>query len=302
MQVTFLGVRGSTPSPGESTSRYGGHTSCVLVQPEDGPSIVLDLGTGVRRLDRGPLQGVVLLTHLHFDHVQGLPFCSGLLHPGSVLDIYGPPQEAGSLEEAFRGFVQPPVFPITLDLIPATIRFHDIDPGRFELAPGVVVRTGVVPHPGTTYGFRIDADGHSVAYVPDHQEPVNGDGPPADVLDLIDGVDLLIHDAQYTHEEFARKSTWGHCTVDYAVDVAIAGGASHLALFHHDPSHVDSLVDSLVLGAIERGGDRVSVFGAQEQAIVDLADLTGRPSIRATNGAAEADVPIGDTAKVAVDP
>lgn len=279
MQLTFLGVRGSTPSPGEAMNGYGGNTSCVCVMPDDGPGIILDLGTGVRRLDRGPLKGAALLTHLHFDHVQGLPFCAGLLHPESELDIYGPPQDGQTLADAFDAFVRPPVFPVTLEQIPARLKFIETGVDQFELAPGVKVRAAVVPHPGPTYGYRIDADGHSVVYVPDHQQPVAPGAPPSpDVVELARGADLLIHDAQYTHEEFARRSTWGHCTVDYAVDVAVAAGVGHLALFHHDPNHVDGFVDSLVKGGVARADGRVAVFGAREASTVDLAELTGRPS------------------------
>lgn len=278
MRVKFLGVRGSTPAPGEATAGYGGNTSCVGVAPDDAPPMVLDLGTGLRRLSDAPMRAIALVTHLHFDHVQGLPFCAGLLHPDATVDIYGPPQDGESLEGAFRRFIQPPLFPVELDQLPGTIRFHEVHDERFEVAPGVEVEARPVPHPGPTNGYRIECDDASLVYVPDHQQPEDPNEVDDAVLRLAADCDLLIHDAQYTPEEFARKSTWGHCTVEYAVRVAIMARARRLALFHHDPSHTDGIVDVLVAGAREcagRFGD-LDVFGAREGSSVTLGGVVRR--------------------------
>ena len=249
MRVTFRGVRGSTPTPGESTRRYGGNTSCVTVDVGD-ELIVLDLGTGLRRLGAemsGPVRATVLLTHLHFDHVQGLPFCTGLLKAGAAVQLYGPrPEAGGSLEDEVRSFLRPPLFPVSLDKLPCAVRFHELDDGFFGVGEAKV-RALPVPHIGVTMGFRIEADGASIAYVPDHQMPTDGSDVIDDrVLELCHDVDLLIHDSQYTSDEFAAKADWGHCTVDYAVHVAASAGAQRLALFHHDPSHDDDTVDRLL--------------------------------------------------------
>ncbi|MEO1063143.1 MAG: MBL fold metallo-hydrolase [Actinomycetota bacterium] len=280
--MKFLGVRGSTPSPGEATSGYGGNTSCVGVLPDDAPPMVLDLGTGLRRLSEGPMRAIALVTHLHFDHVQGLPFCAGLLHHGAQIDIYGPPQEQGSLRDAFEQFVRPPLFPVQLDHLPGEYRFHEVDEERFEVAPGVEVEARRVPHPGPTNGYRIECDGASLAYIPDHQEPTDPLDVAPGVLELAREVDLLIHDAQYTPEEFARKSDWGHCTVEFAVGVALQARARRLALFHHDPSHSDGLIDVMVSGAREcaaRFGS-LDVFAAREGAEVAVAGAATERALR----------------------
>ena len=249
MEITFRGVRGSTPTPGESTRRYGGNTACVSVRAGE-ELIVLDLGTGVRRLGadlEGPLRATVLLSHLHFDHVQGLPFCNGLLRPGSRVRLHGPQPETGvDLETAMRSFLAPPLFPVCLGDLPCSVSFHEVGDAWF-LVGETKVRALPVPHVGATVGYRIEWGGTSLAYVPDHQMPLDGAHDVDDrVLELCAGVDLLVHDSQYTPEEFALKRTWGHCTIDYAVEVARRAGARRLALFHHDPSHDDETIDRLL--------------------------------------------------------
>lgn len=253
MKVTFWGVRGSTPCPCESNRRYGGNTACVTVEVEGEPPIILDLGTGLRFFGQGqPLDGTfratALITHLHWDHVQGLPFFPPADRLGAELDIYGPRQVEGPLDEVFAGFMRPPYFPVHVEDLRGDIRFHDVC--EDEIAIGnAKVRVRPVPHCGPTVGYRIEWDGVSVAYISDHQAPLSLDRVADSVLELCDGVDLLIHDAQYTREEFAEKSHWGHCTVDYAVLVAAQARAKRLVLFHHDPAHDDDFVDSLLEGA-----------------------------------------------------
>ncbi|HEY7073499.1 MAG TPA: MBL fold metallo-hydrolase [Acidimicrobiales bacterium] len=213
--------------------------------------IVLDLGTGLRQLGQtlptdGSFQGSALVTHMHWDHVQGLPFFAPILAPGARLDIYGPPQEAGSLAEAFHQFVRPPFFPVTVEELYGQIAFHDVTDCDVEI-DGAKVRVRPVPHVGANNGYRVEMGGAIVAYVADHQMPHDGSHEVSDaVLELCDGADLVIHDAQYNADEFAQKYYWGHCTVDYAVFVANEAGAKRLALFHHDPAHDDAAVDGLL--------------------------------------------------------
>lgn len=279
-EITFYGVRGSTPCACESVARYGGNTSCVVVTSEDHDPVILDLGTGLRffGLDRpfdAPFRGTALVTHLHWDHVQGLPFFSPLLVPGARLDLYGPTQDPDGLEAAVRCFVQPPYFPVAVDDLPGDIVFHDTPAGSFDI-PGAQVEAAWVPHVGPTFGYRITTGGVSIAYVSDHQQPALGstDVDP-EVLDLCRGADVLIHDAQFDDLEFSMRSDWGHCTVDYAVEVAAQAGARRLVLFHHDPAHTDVRIDELLVGARRLAADRgvEQVLAASEGLRLDvLAD------------------------------
>jgi phosphoribosyl 1,2-cyclic phosphodiesterase len=256
LTVTFYGVRGSTPCPCDANRRYGGNTSCVALEAPGHDPIALDLGTGLRFWGQtlpqdGTFRGTALVTHIHWDHVQGLPFFTPILEEDAELDIWGPQQDGTSLEDAFRRFVQPPYFPVGLEGLKGKIRFHEVNGSDFAVG-GAKVRARPVPHVGFSLGYRIELDGSSVAYLSDHQMPHDGSHEITDeVLELCDGVDLLIHDAQYTQAEFAEKYYWGHCTVDYAVHVAAESGARTLALFHHDPSHGDDQIERMLEGARE---------------------------------------------------
>ena len=266
-------MRGSCPGPSPANARYGGNTAAVTVASGDGQVLLLDLGTGVRTVPMPagrPFRGTALVTHLHFDHVQGLPFFPPLLEPGTSLDVVAPEQEAGDLAGAFAGFIRPPYFPLALDDLPGTVRFRPVQRDVFQVGPATVT-VRPVPHLGPTVGYRIDCDGSSLAYVSDHQAPATLDDVPAPVLELCDGVDLLIHDAQYTAEEFAGKGRWGHSTVGYAVRVATAAGARRLCLFHHDPDHDDDLLDEMAEHARRRAGPSLEVTAASEGLVVELA-------------------------------
>jgi len=255
--VTFYGVRGSTPCSCDANRRYGGNTACVSVDFPGADPIVLDLGTGLRfwgssfRPDR-PFAGHALVTHLHWDHVQGLPFFAPVLRPGSRLDIYAPPPGDATLEEAFDEFMAPPYFPVRVADLPGEMHFHPVSDQTFAIGDvGVTARS--VPHIGPTNGYRLERDGVSVVYISDHQQPLDGSMTvPDSVLELCDHADLVIHDAQYTAAEFESKAHWGHCTVEFAVQVAAQSGARRLALFHHDPEHDDAMLDDVARRADER--------------------------------------------------
>jgi phosphoribosyl 1,2-cyclic phosphodiesterase len=223
---------------------------------------MFDLGTGARffgltQPNDGSFHGAAMLTHLHWDHIQGLPFFTPVLAPGASLEVHGPRQEDGTtLEAAVRAFMCPPYFPVELDILPGTFTFTESDREPFEI-DDFVVRAVEVPHIGPTLGYRVEHSGVSVAYVSDHQQPgCDSTLVMDDVLELCEGVDVLIHDAQYTTTEFPAKHDWGHCTIEYAVEVAAQAGARSLVLFHHDPGHDDAAVDEILAFASKVGRQR----------------------------------------------
>jgi phosphoribosyl 1,2-cyclic phosphodiesterase len=283
VNIDFYGVRGSTPCACESNRRYGGNTACVVLELPGTEPIVFDLGTGLRlygeALDHSasgavePFAGHALVTHLHWDHVQGLPFFAPLLRPGSRLDIWGPAPVGRTLRQAFDEFMGPPWFPVGVDDLPGTIEFHDLDEGTFTIGD-VEVRAVAVPHIGDTYGYRVRLPGGpEVVYLPDHQQPLDGSLEVApEVIELCRGADVLIHDAQFTPEEFADKAHWGHCTVEYAVTVAAAARVRRLVLFHHDPAHDDDALDEQLAfaRALPAAGELDEVLAAHEGLTIHL--------------------------------
>ena len=270
-KVTFHGVRGSTPCHGPATARYGGNTSCVSIEAPGTMPIVLDMGTGIRYFGdkfRGEsFRGTALVTHLHWDHVQGIPFFQPLLEKGNEMDIYAPAQEDGSsVRDAFGRIICPPAFPVTLDLFSGTFRFHELADASFDIGQ-VRVTSRLVPHIGPTLGYRLECGGSSIAYISDHQQPYDGSFEVPDaVLELAQGVDLLIHDSQYTAAEFEKRYYFGHCTSDFAVGVAMKSRAKRLALFHHDPVRTDDELDA-VSGCAVSG---LEVFAAREGLVVSV--------------------------------
>ncbi len=280
--MTFHGVRGSTPCHGPDIVGYGGNTSCVSIGVPGADPILLDLGTGLRYFGQSlptgtPFRGSCLVSHLHWDHIQGLPFFTPLLTEGAHVTMYAPVQDDGrTVEQVFGETIRPPLFPIELSMLPGVIEFNDVCDDEFVIDGGaagdIAVMSRSIPHVGRTLGYRIEWNGRSMAYLSDHQMPCDGAlVASAGALELSRGVDLLIHDAQYTDEEFAAKRDWGHCTMEYAVWMAAEAGADQLALFHHDPSHHDDELDELIALAVASGADRgVRVFGAREGVTVSL--------------------------------
>jgi phosphoribosyl 1,2-cyclic phosphodiesterase len=288
--VTFWGVRGSTPCAGARYARYGGNTSCVSLDADGHQPMVFDLGTGLREYGDAvtarfsaelaanrfttPYLATALLTHLHWDHIIGLPFFTPAFRPDAHLDVYGP-QQPGGLEATFTGVMHKPYFPITPSQMGGKIRFVDTTAEDFAVN-GAKVRARWVRHTDPTLGYRVDLEGVSIAYLSDHGPGCCPSDPddfvPDDVLELCDGADLVIHDSQHTASEFEVKRHFGHCTVGYAVHVAREAGARNLALFHHCPTHTDEDLDRILDGAR------------------DLAAKTGGPDVLAAREGMRLDV------------
>ncbi|MGF1597880.1 MAG: MBL fold metallo-hydrolase [Acidimicrobiales bacterium] len=275
LTARFYGVRGSTPCSCDDTRRFGGNTSCVLVSVPGERPIIIDLGTGLRYLGADLLSGAVpsggdsfmgtaLVSHLHWDHIQGTPFFRPLLTAGASLEIIGPRQVDGSIAEAFRSCICPPVFPVPIDLLPGSISFRDVSNERFAIGSATVTAFDV-PHVGPTNGYRIDVGTASLAYVSDHQQPMDGSlDVPDEVVEACAGVDILVHDAQYSNEEFAKRTDWGHCTPEFALALALGCGARRLVLFHHDPAHDDAWVQATVERIQDAAGHACQVLGGAE--------------------------------------
>ncbi len=263
--LTFYGVRGSTPCDGRRYERYGGNTSCVALEAPGHRPVIFDLGTGVREYGdvvtqrytaqlaanrvQSPYFASVLLTHLHWDHIIGLPFFTPVFRPDAVVDVYGPRQAEGPLGEVFDGVMRPPYFPIRPSQLGGRVTFLDAGDDDFGIN-GAKVRSRWVRHTDPTLGYRVELEGVSVAYISDHGPGCCPSDPddfvPEPVLELCDGVDVLMHDAQHTCDEYEVKRHFGHSTIEYAVHVAREAGVKRLVLFHHCPTHCDDDIDRML--------------------------------------------------------
>jgi phosphoribosyl 1,2-cyclic phosphodiesterase len=258
VRATFCGVRGSTPAPGPEFVRIGGHTSCVALSAGDGaaPRLLLDAGTGIRRvpalLGAGvPFRGTILLTHLHWDHVQGIPFFTAGDHDGSQVTLAMPAQ--GDPVAVLERAMSPPHFPITPSGLRGDWTFAGLEAGEHDVE-GFRVLAAEIPHKGgRTYGYRVtDGAGRSLAYLPDHGPHGCGPGPDGHgarhetALALARGVDVLVHGGQFTEAQHDLAEDFGHATVEYAVALAAEAGARRLVLSHHAPARTDDEVDTIV--------------------------------------------------------
>lgn len=280
MRIHLCGVRGSTPAPGPEFVRYGGNTSCVAIACDGvDPTLLLDAGTGLSRvtrlLDGRPFQGTILLGHLHWDHTHGLPFFRSGDQDGAEVQLLLPAQDGGTAEELLARAMSPPHFPITPSQLRGNWSFGFVEEGDFEVE-GFSVHAREIPHKGgRTFGYRVSDGEHSVAYLSDHNPGAMGDGPGGfgayheAALALAKGVDALIHDGQYTAEEFPARRTLGHSAVDYALGLAEAAGVGQLVLFHHDPRRTDDELDVI---ACSTASSSVPVTVAHEKQTLRLAE------------------------------
>jgi phosphoribosyl 1,2-cyclic phosphodiesterase len=276
VRIYICGARGSTPSPGPDFIRYGGNTSCLaLAQDGKPPSLVLDAGTGLQRLspllDGQPFKGSILLSHLHWSHTHGLPFFAAGDRVGAEVTLLMPAQ--GDPINVLARVMSPPHFPIRPSELRGKWRFLGIQEGPRSVEGFEIIAREIPHRGGLTYGYRVTADGLTIAYLSDHSPIAFGPGPDglgayhAAAIALARSADLLIHDGQITRADFAERSSGGHSAVEYAIGLAQEAGAKRLLLFHHDPQRSDDQIDAIV--AAHRR-ESLPVEAAAEGAVIDL--------------------------------
>ncbi len=254
MKVTLCGTRGSLASPGPNTVRYGGNTSCVSITGQAATSIILDAGSGIRlaaqQLPQDSRQFHILLTHLHMDHVVGLPFFPPLLTPGVEVHIWGPASTTLTLEKRIHRYLSPPLFPLRVGEVLSSLYFHELPVEPVEIGE-FRIKAEMILHPNPTVGYRIQAGGATVTYLPDHEPalgvhhfPVSREWTSG--YALAEGSDLLIHDSQFTGEEYVQRFGFGHSTMQQAMQFAQLCEVKEFVPFHHDPAHGDSQIDSMI--------------------------------------------------------
>jgi phosphoribosyl 1,2-cyclic phosphodiesterase len=282
MRIKIWGARGSVPSPGPETIRYGGNTSCVQVTLEDGTILVLDAGTGIRNLGitmaARPTQLHILLTHLHLDHIQGLMFFAPAFRPRSKIVIWGPASHEASLQDRIARYISAPLTPVEVRELPCDVSFREAPETEWEIG-SARLRAASVNHRGPTLGYRITEGDASLCYMPDH-EP--GLGAPLDDIepewisgyDLAAGASLLLHDCQYTDSEYSDHTGWGHSSLSDALAFSRRVAAERVLLFHHDPLHSDDALDAFYGSALSRwerlGGDSKRLAMAVERHELEL--------------------------------
>jgi phosphoribosyl 1,2-cyclic phosphodiesterase len=258
VKLQLLGVRGSTAAPGPDFVRYGGHTSSIAVTPEGSarPTLVLDAGTGLRTLtsilDGRAFDGSIVLSHLHWDHMQGLPFFSAGDREGARVDLYVPAQDGLSGRDLLAQSFAPPAFPITPEGLQGASSFHALEAGPHEIESFAVTTVEIEHKGGRTFGIRVEDDRGSLAYLPDHAPAA---GMSEELLGMLDGVDLLFHDAQFLEGERPLAKDYGHATVEDAIKLGKDCSAGTVVLFHHSPVRTDAALDEIAGWAADLAGD-----------------------------------------------
>ncbi len=281
MRVKVWGARGSVPAPGPHMNRYGGNTSCVQVSLAGGEELILDAGTGIRTLGLGLSERAriqILLTHLHLDHIQGLMFFPPCFRAESEITIWGPASPEASLEDRVARYISAPLSPVEVRELPCSVSFRDTPASQWELG-GATIRAEAVTHRGPTLGYRISDGETTLAYIPDHEPalgaPLAGLDPEwISGFDLARDADLLIHDSQYTDDEYPDHVGWGHSRLTDTLTFARRVEARRLLLFHHDPLHSDEFLDRFAATAkgtwTELGGVAAELELAMEGAELEI--------------------------------
>ncbi len=296
--LRFWGVRGSIPSPGVKTSKYGGNTSCLEMRiGQEERLIIIDAGSGIRELGnyllrhdlpKGSIDADLFLTHTHWDHITGFPFFTPIYIPGTTLRVYGPVSfESESLEEIVGGQMKYRYFPVNAGELRSTISYEWLQQPEIELGGGLLLRTRLLNHPLIALGYRFEYAGKTICtcydtepyynlFVSDPQDPAYDEAMAeegeraaqemnAGLEDFFRGADILVHDAQYTDEEYQKQyRTWGHSPMEPVIASALRGGVKRLALFHHDPDRTDDELDRLEQRFRSQCGDELDVFFARE--------------------------------------
>lgn len=274
MEVRVWGCRGSLPTPGPDTIRYGGNTSCVEIRLEDGTLIIFDAGSGIRPLGNALLKHddirevYLFLTHAHWDHLLGFPFFRPAYRPDYQIHVRGGPLAKTSVERFLRRQMEPPFFPVSFEVMQAAFDFTAGAPIVRQVGSASVIPIQI-SHPNGGYGFKVVEDDHSFVFLPDNELGYAHPGAPdqASFAAFCEGADLLFHDAQYTDEEYTGLHGWGHSPLSAVVDLSMAAGVSRLGLFHHDPAHDDAAVDAIAAttrALIAAAHSPVDCFAVQE--------------------------------------
>ena len=287
--LKFWGVRGSIPTPGPTTIRYGGNTSCSELR-HNGKLFILDAGSGLRVLGNellktgSPITASIFISHMHWDHIQGIPFFTPAFIPNNNFTFYGSEPAGKDLPTIIADQMDPTYFPIEMKEMGSSMNFKPLFEDKYEIE-GIQVETIYVNHPGNALGYKFYLNNKKLVYISDNEPFLNvenmnksdqvllGEDSNQKLINFITNVDVLVHDAQYTQDEYEKKITWGHSPVEYTVDIAIKAGVKKLVLFHHDPLHDDDMIDQMLKLAWDhasKSGNSMEILAAREGLTIDI--------------------------------